>query len=407
MTPVPSWKPNPLQQKLLDACLLEDAQAWQAWKEWCAQIDVDAIDGGSYRLMPLAWKRLISKGAEDPSGGRFKGVYRRSWYHNQLAMARTADLIGKLTAAAIPAMLLKGAALTVANYQDPGVRPMADIDVAVPRRLARQAVEALTQAGWTPGATPLTGAHNTGAVASSGWKVGPRPLSAFDEVYFCARHAHGFEEPTGLNVDLHWCLFQGNGDPGIDDEAWAGARPVTFHQSQVLVPEAAVHLLLLVAHGSRWNPTPAIRWIADAVTLIRSEAEIRWDRLVAEARSRRITLQTLEMLGYLEERFKVGVPADVMAELRATAVSRRERAEYRVKSSRPGVRLGLHELRWLHERHRLLRKSEHGSKTPGFATFMRQVLDAPSLLQVGVYAGSEIARRVRGPASERSLLKNT
>ena len=113
------------------------------------------------------------------------------------------------------------------------------------------------------------------------------------------------------------------------------------------------------------------------------------------------------MLGYLEERFKVGVPADVMAELRATAVSRRERAEYRVKSSRPGVRLGLHELRWLHERHRLLRKSEHGSKTPGFATFMRQVLDAPSLLQVGVYAGSEIARRVRGPASERSLLKNT
>ena len=225
--------------------------------------------------------------------------------------------------------------------------------------------------------------------------MGARPVAAFDAAYFGVRHAHGFKGLGGVDVDLHWFLFQGDCDPGMDDAVWAAARPLTWRGASAVAPDPADHLLLLLAHGSRWSPTPPVRWVADAVTLLRTEHAVRWERVVAGARARGLTLLTADMLAYLERRFAVGVPGEALRDLHAAPITSRERRAYRLRVSPPGIATGIEELRYLRSRHRALVRSGPAAAVPAFPAFVRHILGAASLAQVGRYAALEALRRAR------------
>jgi hypothetical protein len=232
-----------------------------------------------------------------------------------------------------------------------------------------------------------------GAAATMSWTVGSRPVEAFDDSYFGVRHAHAFQGPGGGAVDLHWSLFQGQCDVGVDDAAWTAAQPFAVGDASALSLDPADHLLLQLAHGSRANPIPSVRWVADAMTLIRTEESLGWGRLVEQARAREITLLSGEMLGYLVEAFRAAVPREVLEELRGTELKSRERWDYRMRVSSPSVATGVEELRYLWARHKRLRGGAGGERIPRFPEFVRHVLGATSLLQVGVYALQEVGRR--------------
>ena len=61
MTPPPAWQPTADQQLLLDACLAadDDAGAFVAWRR---RVDIERLDFGSYRLLPLLWFPLLLQG---------------------------------------------------------------------------------------------------------------------------------------------------------------------------------------------------------------------------------------------------------------------------------------------------------------------------------------------------------
>jgi len=295
----------------------------------------------------------------------------------------------------VPAMTLKGLALTLESYRDAGVRSMGDIDVAVPRSLARKAVDALVENGWKAEVTPLTGARIAGSPDVARWTVGPRPTRDFDDDYFDARHAHGFGKADGVEVDLHWFLLQGNCEPGIDDSVWAHARPLTVAGITALSPSPADHLLLLLAHGARWNPIPPVRWVADAVTLIRTEPELAWEKVVESARRRDLVLVARNLLGYLEKRFAVGVPAIITRELNDLAVTKGQQRSYEVRVSPPGIAAGIEEIRFLRTRYLTSRRTSNNTNARrSFPAYVRHVLGAASLPHVGGYAVSEILRRI-------------
>lgn len=394
----PAWFPDERQQWLLEACLLEDeARARESLAAWSRHVDIDHLDSGSYRLLPLLWRRLARIGPGHPSHDRLKGVYRRTWYANQISIARVTPVLSALREAGIKAMVLKGVPLGLEAYRDVGARPMSDSDVAVPRVAARRAVEALVTAGFRPGITPLTGAMVSGTAATSRWTVGPRPLAAFDEAYFSCRHAHGFSGPDGFNLDLHWAVFQGACDRGADDAMWSRAHPLDVRGEEALAPSPADHLLLLLAHGARWNPIPPIRWVADAVVLLRS-APPNWSVFLDEASRRGLVYPAREMLNWLESRFSAGVPEDVLASLRSPLVSRAEERAWALRADRPGIASGVDELAYLWRRHGALRRDPAAGPTPAFAPFVRHVLGAASLVQVGVYAAGESVRRLKARA---------
>ena len=279
----------------------------------------------------------------------------------------------------------------------------------MPHRQARQAVEALVGDGWKPLPTPLKGGTSQGHQAEDlAWTRSQRRLEDFSPLYFHVRHSHGFRHGDGLEVDLHWSVFQGQCDPDSDDQLWEASQPLASlnrvpqaRPSPLLqAPDPAEHLLLLLAHGARWDVNPPIRWIADAVMLLRSTPDMDWSQFLNRARCRSLTLVGAELLTLLKERFAVDIPLSVIEQLCATQPSRKERRIYQRDCSPADWRSGIEELRYLHRRYRLLsrRADLRGSmEMPSWPTFICHILGAPRPRDLGSYALQELKRR-RTPA---------
>jgi hypothetical protein len=414
MVRLPGWRPTPLQELLLQACLLDGRNAEVAFGHWNEQRGASPLDRGSERLLPLLWHRQGERVASMEPGSNPKSHYLRTWRDNQLLLSRSRAVLQALTRAAIPVMLLKGMALSFEAYRSLGVRPMADLDLAVPFQLVSQALNVLGREGWSASPTPLSGSGS--AMASSlTWLEQPRPTRSFDLAYLITRHGHGFRKEDGQEIDLHWFLFQGQCDPGVDDRSWQAARPLQEPVrwglegpgDLLLIPSPADHLLLLLSHGARWNPVPSIRWIADAVTLMRAAPDLDWDWFLAETLRRRAILPVREMLGYLKESFELQLPAWVLSSLHKAPLTRRERLSYRLAVSPPGAGTAVAELRYLGRRHRRLRQDLcHGTPCAGFAQYVTHVLGAPGAKALAGYAGRELMRRWSLPLESNSVINS-
>jgi hypothetical protein len=283
------------QHHLLRAALLRDpAAARRSFDTWKSRVPIDDVDHGSLRLLPLLYRNLTRLGIDDPLLPRLKGVYRQVWFRNQLILDQGTRYLRTLAGAGIPAVVLKGAALVHTVYAEPGLRPMTDFDVLVPREHFRHAVELLL---------------------ATGWSFDP-PL-ADPEPHFLFQHAVGFAREGGGALDLHWSAM---GLP-LDDTA---ARTV-FDNSQPLQIGAQVlrtltpadQLLQICAHATLRNPdVPPIRWAADAALLL-ADAEFPWDTVLAHARARGLSHVMHRCLEYLRDGLDVAIPQSVLTTLAA------------------------------------------------------------------------------------------
>ena len=272
-------------------------------------------------MLPLLYANLRRHGVDDPLVEKLKGVYRLAWYKNNLLAHRIADLLHELSEAGIETLILKGAALVSLYYEDPGLRPMADIDVMVRPEQAGKTAALLEAQGW-------------------------RPKADF-QAQRRSRHSVGFIGENGLELDLHWYLLRQCCYPGADLRLWENAVPVRVGGVEALAPGPADLLLHTLVHGSWWSAQPSIRWVADAVIVISGSgtagsgaaaslaagSRLDWAYLVEEARARQVVLTVREMLTYLLETFSAPVPEVVMAELRSEPVTRAERIVYAIETS--------------------------------------------------------------------------
>jgi hypothetical protein len=201
-------------------------------------------------------------------------------------------------------MPVKGCALNLLGYFQPGQRPMTDLDIVVPQARAFDAASILESLGWQ-----LDSTQN-------------RPLSP-EEVRFSA---HGkFAKGKVLIVELHWespTQFLRGPAPG---DAWQRSLPADFqgHPCRVLNP--ADQLLHICAHGAAANAIAPIRWAADALALIR-ESTIAWPDFVSQAHRHRLVPFVREPLRFLVEKLDAPIPAETIAQLDAAKLSRAERA---------------------------------------------------------------------------------
>jgi hypothetical protein len=301
--------PTRLQALLLRAALGDRETAAAAWTSWRAAIDLDLIDEGSHRLLPLLYRNLVRHGLAvgDPILARIKGVYRYTWVANRRAFAALGGLARQLGEAGIPTLALKGAPLALLHYGDVGVRPMGDLDLLVPLEQAEAAMAVVRRHGW-----------------AAALDHPERLIPAF--------HATEFVNAEGVRVDLHWRPLMELFAADAAEPFWAGAVPLNLGGVTTNAPGPTELLLLTLVHGARWNPTPPFRWIADALVILRGSAPaIDWDRLVAGARAGRITLPAAAALDHLVRRWGAPVPPGVVARLRATPVPAMLRLEYAAK----------------------------------------------------------------------------
>jgi hypothetical protein len=306
--------PTRQQELLLQAALLRGQKALDAWREWKADVDLDRLDGGSLRLLPLLHRNLLDLGVEDALMGRFKGFHRMTWYRNHRLLRNMVSVMSHLQGIGMPTMVLKGAALISLHYRDHGLRPMADLDVLVPTKDAATALDLLLRSGWS--CKKLKSAE------------------MLTERY--ASHNHGLilKDATGDKLDLHWHVLADSCGPNADQEFWDGAIEIELDGVSTCALNPTDQLLHVCAHAARWAHPPMLRWTADAVMVMRTaEPKIDWSRLLTQVEKHRLALPLRDTLAYLRDALEAPIPSEVLQTLQAMPVTELERSEYEARTS--------------------------------------------------------------------------
>jgi hypothetical protein len=338
----PQWLPTETQELLLRAALLDGDEALDAWRRWRSASLTVEDETLAFQVLPLAYRTIHRLDPEADGLDFAKGVYRYVWVKNQVLARFGGEVIDELQSAGIDVLVLKGAALSLLHYGDTGLRLMADIDLLVPREEGARAISVM------------------GAI------LHPKQASFASEDRVLVEHGTAWVDGSGNEVDLHWYSLWLSSP---DTEFWQGAVPIEVGgvRSRSLCPTD--HLLHVCAHGASWHPEVALRWVTDAVTVIRSSPSIDWERLVSQARRREVTITLADALGYLRSAFDVEIPPAVPAELRAAPTGLSTRAARRALT-RPPTMAGVLSSHW--DRYRRIKRLDPGSPAPSsFAAHLR------------------------------------
>lgn len=296
--------PTPAQETLLKAALTEDESAIEHFHAWCDMIDLAAeFDRGSYRLLPLLYANMSRLGVNHSLMGRLKGTYRRTWCEAQRTLEQARDVLNLFRAHDIETLLIKGIPLAIGYYGNEALRPMADFDIVVPHAKAMQAINLLDERGWKRG-----------------------QFSRDEDVIF--HHAMQFFHPKGGEVDVHWHILSEcrSVDAGRHFRACTEPLEVKGVATRQLGPTDT--LFHTVVHGIRWNAEPPIRWIPDALTILRKAGPaIDWDRILVFAERERLSYRLRLGLAFLAERFAAPIPEYVLETLKRRRITMLERIE--------------------------------------------------------------------------------
>jgi len=240
-----------------------------------------ALDGGAdpasavaaaaeHRLGPLLWRALGAAGSLDWLGPEREGLGAAADAYRMEALllipAAVALAVRPLTEAGLEPVVFKGPAVA-ARYPAPGLRPMEDIDLLLPRAAHAPALAALAAAGWRvvrPGGADL---YDT--------------VLAHDEVPSLLLEVHyGLEGSSQRVTALH---------PGL---LWARRRPLDCAGTPAFGLPPAEELVVLAAHaGKPHHGFARLLWLADLAMVVadaeRRGAPIDWDRVAAFAGSSR------------------------------------------------------------------------------------------------------------------------
>jgi hypothetical protein len=305
--------PTQQQKLLLNAILLKGNDCLEAWYAWKPNLEY-GIDLSSFRFLPMLYHNLQQQGIIDPMLNRLKGVYRKTWVENQLLFQRVAHAMCQIKAAGIPMVLLKGAPLSILYFKNPGLRPMNDVDVLIPLVQREKAIHLLQSLGWSPRLNP--------------------PLR-LTQAYLNVKHAHNFNDADGFGIDLHWHVLTNGLAHDDDDDFWQAALPLVFNEVDCLALNPTDMLFHLISHGMRWDVDLPLRWITDAMIVLREKGQqINWNRLVSHAKRHRTTLKTFNALDYLKGNFNAPIPLEILTVLKEIPASWKEHTEERISSYR-------------------------------------------------------------------------
>jgi len=302
--PASNLWPNWQQSLLLTAAIGEDNTAAEAFCRWRGTIDIEAdFDRSSYRLLPLVYDHMHRLGITDSLMGRLKGVYRMSWYENQILFDKVRPLVSNFEQRGITTLVLKGVALALSYYRNATVRPIVNIDIAVSPRQVRHSIAAIEAFGWQPNISP-------------------------SDEDFKYRHSMRFTDCNGLELALHWHFLYEAYNDEADAFFWSSAIPLDFGGVPTLQLSAMAMLVHVILHGIRWDVEPPRQWIPDALSILRHDAgRLDWERMIAFAQAQRLTYRLSLGLGYLAEQHNAPVPREVLMRLRQIGTSLLERIE--------------------------------------------------------------------------------
>ena len=374
--------PSREQQLLLEAALCPGERGIAAFHDWRARVAPEhEFDWNVLRLLPLVYHNLHGQGVRDPLMARLRGVYRRVWCENHRLFHAVAPMIERLAANGCELLLLKGAPLVLSYYRNHALRPMADIDLVVRGHQLQAALDVLRDQGY----------RSARAVTS-------------DLLRFM--HAVPFVHPDGGQIDLHWHVLFEAADEPADREFWVATEAAEFMGTPVRQPDPTSLLLQVIVHGVRSNEETPIRWIPDALTILRTRSgAIDWHRLLDFAGTYRLTYRLALGLRYLAETFQAPIPAFVLPALgrRPSLLERVENTVMLADSVRfSRSALGTHWVSFT-EYCRYARRGGPLAFLNGYTEYLRFRLNLDGRRELVPFLVRSLGRKLRGGADRRVL----
>lgn len=203
--------------------------------------------------------------------------------------------LAPLDAAGLRPLLYKGAAL-VGRYPEPGLRPMDDVDIVLPRAQVPDAVAVLERAGWR------RGSHGSPGQAPR------RPVVEDPDYDVPMIHPQTGGLPLELHHDLHR-RWQRTND--LDASCLWGARSASsLFEQPVWTVSPELEMLALAAHAAKpFHAFSRLIWVVDLV-VVTEASEIAWDEVGQLAT--RLRCRTALAVGLrLAQRLGAVVPEDL------------------------------------------------------------------------------------------------
>lgn len=189
------------------------------------------------------------------------------------------SVLGRLSRAGIPVVVLKGAALRFAAYRDAAERAFGDIDLLVPREFLEQAVAALTEAGYEGESEDRT------------------------RLYLEHHHHLILKKSEGFVVEVHWALQPVKSPFGLDPGAFLrDARGVTTPGGTPVSVPSPEHMVVHLSQQNLEDGFSQLRRLVDVDRVIASAADFDWALLRSESKRMRaqavvaLTLRLAELL---------------------------------------------------------------------------------------------------------------
>lgn len=304
---------SPAQRYLLQAALLPGDDALVAFDIWQKMADLDNLGPGEYDLLPLLSLNLARLDVVHPWLGRIDGVYRRTWYANQLLMAVLVETWSAFRAARLSVLWAGSAAVAQVVTRKTAVSPLHTIELIIPDQAVPRAWQLLHELGWQT--KPLT--SHCPAAESRQWKSVQRFKRAPHERLWLYWHAVPFVPCVEL-----------------DRTMWAAAVPLALtDELNALTLDPTDHLfrtLMTAAGGS----LTALAW---AACLLR-QCDIDWLRLMSYSHADQPVTSVHQVLATLADLVTLPNIPDTLTAGRPANARFHERREWAAATTPPSER---------------------------------------------------------------------
>jgi hypothetical protein len=292
-------------------------------------------------VAPLLCRRFVDHGWPSDLPLEIRHALEATLYSGtaqQFVLRSALHRVAEALTAHMPVVLLKGAALGATLYPQPGLRPLSDLDLLVPRAQIPIALQLLAALGYHQKHSVIDGAD--------------AELAQHVVVYGGPNHT--------VAIELHWGLIGGDADrrtPAIDwfwkhTVAWQPlATPATTPQPYPVVQlDPTANLLYLAAHLllQHNSTTPRLIWLYDLHLLLeRCGDQIDWQAVIAQARSLGWSGMLHSALGLCHVAFGTPLPppSTALAEsypalvaTRPARVAQRQVVWHRLRALQPAAR---------------------------------------------------------------------
>jgi len=255
-------------------------------------------------LAPLLYVHLRQAGVTIPQPVKreLQALYLRHQHANRVRLQLLQEIVTMFQSANIQALVLKGAALSLLVYPQPGLRPMRDLDILVKKSAARKAQSLLADLGFSAPLPPENSLPDKHLETASQQRDG-----------------------LTMSVEIHHNLFNAYYPVSLDIEGLT-SEPLPFELNGTTAytlgyEDMLWHLCQHVAyHANVWEPIRLI-WVADIVGFAeRFASQIDWPRI---KRQYPLVLNTLSLFHFItplsdnllrQSPIKIGHPPQGMGE---------------------------------------------------------------------------------------------